>query len=179
MLLIDNGAEFAVKQVISYFDRPVTRIIRNEENIYVNPAWNQILGYFLRTEFEHLVIMNSDLIMQPGWSKALRQAQHDISCIPTDGSHLEDVEVFEGTPGVFIHLTREMAKLVYPIPTPPLVWFGDQWIYTRLRQAGYKTVIKSALKALHYHNGSQTVQRVPGISEIIEQDKAAWAKIGI
>lgn len=191
ILLIDNGAEPAVKEIINSFDKySNVHIIRNEKNIYVNPAWNQIINFFLNSEFDYLAIMNSDLIMQEDWYAILKTrwlASPDEIIIPTitqdkqfGGYTLSDVfiaqEVSEGTAGVFITLNKKQAEVIYPIPDVCKVWFGDEWIYTILRQLGYKTLIPENLLAYHYW--SQNVQKVEGISELIEEDKRQWEKTG-
>lgn len=177
VLLIDNRAEQSVKDVISSYN---CHKIHNKENIYVNPAWNQIIEFFLKNDYyDSLVIMNSDIIMENGWSDVLKKAETDIIAIPNLGDATEDVEVYSGTPGVFIHLNRKQAEIIYPIPEFIKVWFGDNWIYEILRSLGYKTIIYHELKASHYHNGSQNVSRVKGISEIIEEDKRQWELNGI
>jgi hypothetical protein len=176
LLIIDNGSEIDVKQAIKqmWFEYPNVKVIQNERNIYVNAAWNQIIDYFLKSHYDQLIIMNSDLIMTAGWSKHL---EDNISAIPSDGTHKQDEIVFNGTPGVFIQLNKEMAKLVYPIPESILVWFGDLWAYTKIRKAGYRTIVKANLIAQHWHNGSQTCQKLKNFQEIIAQDKLAWLEI--
>ena len=62
-----------------------------------------------------------------------------------------------------------MIELIYPIPETLKVWFVDNWIFDGLRKLGYKTLVLKNL--LTYHSWSQTVSKVKGISEIIEQDK--------
>lgn len=176
VLLIDNGAEQAVKDVISKYN---CHKIHNKENIFVNPAWNQIISFFLNNDYDTLVIMNSDIIMEKGWSGVLNKVETDIIAVPNLGSASEDVEVHSGTPGVFIHLNRKQAEIIYPITDCIKVWFGDNWIYQILRTLGYKTIVYHELKANHYHSGSQNVSRVKGISEIIEEDKRQWAERGI
>lgn len=179
VLIIDNGAEDDVKQAIRIFKDELHGhgifVIENEANKYVNPAWNQILKYFLDSEYyDQLIIMNSDLIMHKGWSQTL---VNGISCVSTGGEHKQDEEVFAGTPGIAIHLNKEMAKLVYPLPKSIKIWFGDQFIYEKIRKAGYKTIIRANWMVHHWHNGSQTCQKLPEFQEIIAQDKLAWLEI--
>ena len=193
VLVIDNGSGPDMIDMLSSF--PVSKykgklvIIRNPENVYVNPAWNQILEYFLDRddEYDELLIMNSDLVMCKDWYEVLKKhltlfpQNIPIPHITTNKNELgivnksqEVTHVFEGTPGVFICLNQVHASLIYPIPREIKVWFGDNWIYETLRK-WYSTVILSNLVA--YHSGSQTVSRVPGISELIEQDKIEWLKL--
>lgn len=177
LLIIDNGSDTDVKYSIDLVKNAYSnvKVIKHNKNIFVNPAWNEILAYFLNNgQYDQLIIMNSDLILSPRWSNFIEDG---ISCLTTDGSHTANTEAFEGTPGVFIHLNKEMARLVYPIPEEIKIWYGDLWIYSKLRKAGYKTIIKAGLIANHYHGGSQSCQKLPEFQEIIEQDKIAWVEI--
>lgn len=181
LLIIDNGSEDDVKQAITLMSAyndisHRVSLIRNAKNEYVTFAWNQILAAFLDSNcpHEHLVIMNSDMVMQPGWSKHLIDG---VSCVTTNGSHKVDTEVTEGVPGVFIHLNKAMARLVYPISATLRIWFGDTFIYNTLYKHGYKTVIKAGLIGDHVHNGSMTVKRLPEFQEVIQRDMIEWETI--
>ncbi len=180
VLVIDNGAEKRVKDMLlDYVHLPNFHIIINPENIYVNPAWNQIMQFFLKIDYKHLIIMNSDLIMHEDWDIVFRKRVSTVVLpVIVDNFYKVDVEsqkgvfVFSGTPGVFITMNRKQVELVYPIPSEILVWFGDLWIFTILREKGHHTFIPESLLAKHYW--SSTVSKVDGISEIIEKDKLAW-----
>ena len=84
LLLIDNGAEPSVKEVIKNFK---ATIIKNENNIYVNPARNQIIKWFLQnSKYDYLVIFSSDVVMQKNWLEILKNrwaVNPDEICIPT------------------------------------------------------------------------------------------------
>jgi hypothetical protein len=191
VLLIDNGAEQSVKQVLAYYKQKGAVVIRNEQNIYVNPAWNQIMQYFiLLSQYTHVVIMNSDLIMQKNWAEVLKNRwseNPDEICLPIMDVSKELVEgsvniqispaqrVYNGTPGVFITLSRKQVEMIYPIPERCKVWFGDNWIYDIMRALNYPTVIPENLLSHHYW--SQNVSKVAGISEIIEEDKKQWNEV--
>src|SRR5579859_4489331 len=73
LLIIDNGSENDVKQAIReiWHEHANVKVIQNAENLFVNPAWNQIIKYFLDSKYDQLVIMNSDLILELGWSSYL------------------------------------------------------------------------------------------------------------
>lgn len=172
VLLIDNGASPEVKIVISKYENLVgCYVIHNPENIYVNPAFNQIMYFFLKGSWDKLVIMNSDLIMSSGWSNHINED------IPIPGNGAERKVVTEGTSGEFTCLTRAMVEMGYPIPECIKIWFGDNFIWEVLRGVGYKTVIIPELCANHFHGGSQNVQRLPGISAMIEEDKVQWEQV--
>lgn len=192
VLLIDNGAEPSVSELLTFYNDNYKNVIliKNKDNVYVNPAWNQIMKLFLSDKsFERLCIMNSDVIMHYQWLDVLSFVEKFIAIVPCpqntslDGLK-DDICEFnnnfieaESVAGIFIALNRKQVELVYPIPNELKVWFGDNWIYDSLRKNGYSTVIVDSLKCFHY--GSQNVQRVKGISEIIEQDKLNWSKLNI
>lgn len=121
VLLIDNGAEKSVKNLLSsFFGMRNADIIHNEKNIYVNPAWNQILDFFLNhSNCDYLLIMNSDLIVHKHWDIVLKEflfRHSDTIPVPVISGDHESVkkdiglnefkytEVFQGTPGVCLSL---------------------------------------------------------------------------
>lgn len=189
VLIIDNGADEEVKVMLDgYAEDERIHVIQNPKNIYVNPAWNQILEYFMKWgRYDRLVIMNSDLSMGYLWDlvcSAQWNKDSDAILVPVINPK-EDIYpcpyllpatlVKEGTPGVFITLNRHQARLVHPIPDSIRIWFGDNWIYEILRASGYKTIIPPNLIATT--QWSQTIKRIPEAAEIIEQDKIAWPKL--
>ena len=195
LFLIDNGAEDGVKRVLNkYSNFPNVKVIHNNTNIFVNPAWQQSIDYFLaNSEYSHLIIMNSDLYMQKNWSKIVfnRLAENpDEIIIPNIGQDKfflgvdfndtlvsQATKVDSGTAGVFILINRKQAQIISPLPHDCCkIWFGDEYIYTILRQIGYDTVIPKNLHS--YHLWSANVNKVVGISEMIEDDKRQWELIG-
>lgn len=193
LLLIDNGAECSVKDVLKKYNKlDNVTIIHNQENMYVNYAWQQAIDYFLEhKEYTHLIIMNSDLIMHNSWDDVLKNrlkqklSEIPIPVVKEDSNLLFDVDMnitdnieipTSGTAGVFIVLNRKQVNIISPIPYNDIkVWFGDNWIYDILRNVGYVTVIPDNLLSFHYI--SQNIQKVKGISAIIEEDKKNWENI--
>ncbi len=187
LLLIDNGAEQSVKDLLEQYEgRQNVSVIHNQHNVYVNPAWNQIMNYFISwNKWDLCIIMNSDLVMHHRWHEQivdhynntpevipLPNASHDLAVLKTIMVHHRLEPVPGGIPGVFISLTKDQVKKVYPIPRELVVWYGDNWIYDIMRGIGHQTAIVHSL--LCYHAGSQNVQRVAGIEKIIEQDRQNW-----
>lgn len=189
VLVIDNGADEEVKVMLDeYSDDDWIYVLQNSKNIYVNPAWNQIIKWFLEhDEYDYLVIMNSDLTMGCLWYCICQYRWHhdkDEILIPSINPKDEIFPapymlpaklVSSGTPGVFITLNKKQARLVYPIPESIKIWFGDNWIYEILRGIGYNTVIPPNL--IGTTSWSQTIKRVPEAPQIIEQDKIEWPKL--
>lgn len=194
LLLIDNGAEQSVKDIINEFaPHPNVTVIHNDKNIYVNPAWNQILEHFLTSEnnYDYVLIMNSDLGLNKNWVNVLDEYLTRVPyaipypVVTDDPENLtkevnsvpSETELTGGVPGVLIVLHKKHARKVYPIPDVIKVWFGDNWIFLKLRNTGYKIFQLDNFLAYNYHNGSQNVNLVEGIKEIIENDKQEWEKI--
>lgn len=191
LLFIDNGGDEDIKKVVNdYHGHPRFHLISNEYNIFVNPAWNVLMKHFLKSDYELLCIMNSDLALNKQWSEVIRKrlrVNQNECMVPhvttdikrferiQDPSYMDSMVVTVGLPGVFFTLTKEQAAMVYPIPETLKIWFGDNWVFERLRKRGHKTIIPSSLVAIH--GNSQTVSRLPGISELIEIDKLEWEAI--
>lgn len=192
VLIIDNGARTETKDVIQqYAFLPNVIVHGNPENVYVTAAWNQAMRFFLESKYyDYLIIMNSDLTMQKQWPEACRaiwEGNPELSLIPTisDDKTLmfKDITipelaiwktVTEGTPGVFITLSKKQCEMCFPLNEHVKIWFNDNQIYDIVRAFG-STVIPTTLLA--YHHWSQTINAVPGIHAIIEQDKIAWENV--
>ncbi len=165
ILIGDNGSSDDVKRIIEkYESKENVKVIRETENIYVNPIWNKFMAYFLEhKEYDYLIILNSDLILQKNWAdvcknywsvfpdeilipknisdKNLLYREENTSITPAQ-------EVHSGTAGVFITMNRKQCEMVFPIPEEILVWFADNFIYETLRSF-YKTVIPDNLLSYH------------------------------
>lgn len=187
IILMDNGAEQNVKNVLSqYADAPNVMYVSNPTNIYVNPAWNHFIKSFLSTsDYDYLIILNSDLILQHDWLEVLKNRlekhPHEITLpVITPEFPVFNTEYQIGTKvdcctaGVFICLSRACATLINPIPENIRVWYGDNWIFDYLRGCGFETVVAPNLYANHFWGGSQSVQKTPDIAAIIESDKVQW-----
>ena len=178
LFIIDNNSDKAIKRIIE----PYKKIV-NPQNVYVNPAWNQILEEFLQSDHDVVVIMNSDLYLKHDVIQKLSELDLDkdktIACLNLvdkfDDCERKITYVNDGVAGVFIPLTKKMAKEVYPIPPEIKIWFGDNWIYQRLQKIGYRFTIYSDLQARHIWSSS--VGALPEAHQVIEQDKLAWLTV--
>lgn len=189
VLVIDNGASEGVKGIIKSFGDRI-KVIVNEKNIYVNPAWNQILKHFMHNmQYTHVVIFNSDAILPPNWPAQLDKfyKRYGGLGIPVPyetqdkrfawqeqdiNSPLQCIEIKDGIRGTCIILTRQQVNWVYPIPDEIKVWFGDNWIYDGLRRLDFSTYLIDNI--IVYHALSQNVSICPDAIEEIEGDKAWW-----
>lgn len=187
IILCANGADQDIIDLFYQYKEmsPRVSVWIEPVNIGVNPIWNKFLDYFIGGNYTHIGIMNNDIILQRQWLDYLNQvdSKQVPVCIEVDKDKVKEsidlcqdtTTVTEGTNGIFIWLTKEQARIVYPIPEAIKIWFGDNWIHFKLRKAGYPTVIHHNLRA--FHQGSVTIQSVDGVSEQIEKDKIEWEKI--
>jgi hypothetical protein len=173
ILIIDNDATEEIKKMISGYPHLI-----NEKNVYVNPAWNQIMKIFLNSNYDKLIILNSDMILEKDVIQKIQNIDIDKEgtiILPNVSDHhiSEGVREIEwGFPGIMIVLSRKMCELVYPIPESLKLWFGDDWIYRRLIKNGYKLRVHYDIKAKHA--GSRSIVSLKEAVEIIEQDKINW-----
>ena len=177
ILIIDNNATPDIKRLIE----PYNKII-NAKNVYVNPAWNQLMEYFLaHPEFDTIIILNSDIYLKNDVCAKIKLIDLDIQKViplvtgvsafsdsPDPVSHV----VKDGVPGVFICLSRKMVEHVYPIPNEIKLWYGDNWIFNKLQLLDYKMTVYSDLQAIM--DWSRSIGLLPEAHEIIEEDKKAW-----
>lgn len=151
----------------------------NKTNNYCNGAWNQAMAYFLKhKKYDWLVLSSQDVIMKKGWSKLLQPKDKEVYVPGYAGEYhkLNDanpaqMELVGGVAGACTFLPREAVELVYPIPKELRLWFGDQWMFTRLRKHGWR-VMQGTMAAYHY--GSLSIFENPSAYQVIEADKIAW-----
>lgn len=176
LIIIDNNSTPEIKKIISNKNKIV-----NPHNLFVNPAWNQIMEYFLSTDNDILIILNSDMIVREGSLDIIRNIDIDGDMsimlpkqVKQFSSHIsQDIQTIPwGYPGIMIILTRKMCEIVYPIPSGIKLWFGDDWMFKNLINAGYSLRIYSSIECIH--GGSRSLFSLPDYSSIIEQDKIEW-----
>lgn len=190
IILCANGADYDIVELMHQY-----KVLKPERvsvwiepvNIGVNPIWNKFVEHFLRSHYTHIGILSSDVILQKQWLEYLEMWGTDNEqhiCVEVDKDKVKEsidfsvsdsFVVTEGTNGIFIWLTKEQAKIAFPIPDGIKIWFGDNWIHERLRRAGYPTVIHHNFRA--FHGGSVTLKAMAGTDALIEQDKIEWERI--
>ena len=152
----------------------------NKVNNYCNGGWNQAMRVFLAGDWEYLALGSSDVILSKDWHKKIPNTKNEV-WVPTYSPDLEKMKNWRGTikeliggvAGVFTVLPREAVKIVYPIPRELKLWFGDEYMYGKLRATGWH-VCQSEFTAFHY--GSLSIFSNPKSNSIIESDKLAWEK---
>ena len=187
VIIIDNGSTDEAKAGIATFEDHID-VVCNPENIYVNPAWNQIAERFLASQAEVLVVANSDLIAKPGWAETLFSRHRESRArefwfgrrtgdqreveVEAPRSHTTRESGAPNTRGGFFALTRAAVQLVFPLPAPPLIWYGDDWIFNILLRVGFRAVTLEDVVVWHAESVSQ--KRLPDLNSIVGQDRQQW-----
>lgn len=166
LLIVDNGSGPDVKQAID--SKGI--VIRNDVNRYVNPAWNQIMQFFLDRpgRYDLLVIANSDLGMTAGWASKLRAHR---------SSHPQEQIIFgkvgpERSMGAFFAMTRRSVLACCPIPDDILIYGGDDFIFEVNRRVGFSETVAEGVTMTHAVSG--TISKSPELWEIGKPDNGCW-----
>lgn len=163
LLIVDNGSAVDVKQAIA----GKGLVIRNAVNRYVNPAWNQMMEWFLArsSQYDLLVLANSDLVLDPGWADKLRRHR---------AAHKEDQIIFgkvdptHSSMGAFFAMTRGAVEATYPIPDDILIYGGDDYIFAMCGGVGFPMHVVDDLRMFHEVSG--TIKKSPELWAIGGQD---------
>jgi len=167
ILIVDNGASPDVKR--SIVDKGI--LIRNDVNRYVNPAWNQMMEWFLARSdrYDLLVLANSDLVLDPGWAKKLRAHR---------AAHRQEQIIFGKvgpeltSMGAFFAMTKGAVRAVCPIPDEILIYGGDDFIFEVNRRLGFSETVVEDLTMFHAVSG--TISKSPELWEIGRRDNVQW-----
>ena len=135
------------------------------------------MEYGLVHDYDLIGLGSSDAELLPGWYAALEYRLKNFSneiWIPSLTDAVE-VEYAESVAGYFSFLPRAAVHTVYPIPATLRHWFGDQYMFEKLRSMGWKTAILPSVKAKHQQ--SAITYRTPEAYTVIAQDAAAWKEL--
>jgi glycosyltransferase involved in cell wall biosynthesis len=173
LLIVDNGSTSDVKQVIS--GRGI--VIHNDVNRYVNPAWNQMMRFFLdhQGSYDLLVIANSDLVLDSGWSAKLREHRqanrHEQTIFGIDTRRQRR------SAGAFFAMTRSAVAASCPIPDDLLVFGGDDFIFYVSIGIGCREHVVPSITMTHVERG--TYDKSPEVWNIAQRDTDRWIARGL
>jgi GT2 family glycosyltransferase len=167
LLIVDNNSAPDVKHALD--GKGI--VIRNDANRYVNPAWNQMMEWFLARigRYDLLVLANSDLVLDAGWAAKLRahretnrKEQIIFGKVGPEHSSL----------GAFFAMTRRAVEATHPIPDDILIYGGDDFIFEVNRRVGFSESVIEDLTMFHAVSG--TISKSPELWEIGHRDNARW-----
>ncbi len=195
VLFFDNGSQPPFKDMLS----PSVEYIRKPENVYVNPAWNEI---FDLCDTKYVTLLNNDCL--PLRDSYFDDVIHDMeendlsmsSCKTVDIKALTKARIlfyglwdkllsqFDMNPvekakrqGWLMTLNLENYKQCnYKIPHELKVWYGDDWIADQLFKNGYKGVVYKNALAIHVQSTSSGSQH---IKDVIAKDSETVKKYNI
>lgn len=189
VVAVDNGGSLDVKRALEEMARDIT-VIRNERNVYVNPAWNQLADKFLASNSEILVLANADLAVAPGWAASLLMRHEQtkengkqefwwghfghLGSKPPSSEEADAAS--QCSCGSFFALTKVAVKICFPIPGELLIWYGDNWIVTKLTRARYRGVTLRNVFCWP-PTASVSQRRLPELNSILIRDQEAWRRI--
>ena len=192
ILFYDNGSNPSFKGMIhdSNF-----KYHRNEKNIYVNPAWNEI---FDLVKTKYLTLLNNDCLIQSSnyFSDVLSHMEQNkiiISSCKTKNiksynffnkifykikykCHSKSLEFSNNARRQGWLMTINLKKyktLDYKIPSYLKVWYGDDWIWSQIILHNLNYSLYKNRYALHVKSSSTS-----NMSSIIEDDIKNIEKYG-
>ncbi|MBB1517115.1 glycosyltransferase [Tessaracoccus sp. MC1679] len=161
------------------WDLPNVRVLQQERNIFVNPAWN--LG--VRTaQGEFLAILNDDILpledLLGEVSRALRWKRlvglvglHSSCFRASDASTKWWRPAYERTDGYGVAMFLRRVDYV-PIPDDMKVWYGDDWLMSRQRKRNW------VLGGFPVETEMSATSSSPVFDQIKASDEEAWHRHG-
>lgn len=190
LFLLDNGSTDGTSELFKSYQPEV--FIRHENNDSIHIAWNKLLREAAARDPELIVLSNNDLLVGPGWADAaLREVKKNPhryflpnGGVGTHGSFDADVAATLPTlpqttvparAGWFLMFPPAALPIFLPVPEELVLWYGDDYIHTKLQAAGY--TCESITDCCVLHHGSVTFLRRPGYTEIVARDKIVYNEI--
>lgn len=198
LFLLDNGSSGRGTHEYMKSVRPDSWVLRVEQNQWVYGGWNILLEAALKESPEAICLLSNDVQVGPGWlSPVMREIaagglryflpngnfkihggfDRDVLEYLRDFDKIHPQRTVPGRAGWAIFFTPEAVRQFLPLPTSLKLWYGDDYIHWKLRNAGYRceTILDSC--ALHF--GSKTLEAMNQAEKcrIIAQDKAEYERL--
>lgn len=186
ILFFDNGSTPSYKDLLG----PSIEYVRKPENIYVNPAWNEIFDLCIT---KYVTLLNNDCLpLRDNYFDGVIQDMECnnlsmTSCKTVDIKTLTKAHIFffglwdkwlslfnlnpvskAKRQGWLMTLNLEhYKKCDYKIPDELKVWYGDDWIADQIYKNGYKGAIYRNALAIHVKGTSSGSKH---IKDVISKD---------
>lgn len=198
IIIIDNTVDASFKRVYSQLLNDRYTIVENSKNILVNPSWNKGMEI---VESEHYLILNDDILCHESILSLCEKKLYDdlsiglltvrtidpMSPLGYESIYQNEVDQedsplwgdagFTGlnqNPGWF--MCGRTSEWVY-IPEDIKVFYGDNFIYSTIRNSG-KKILRLDSHPISHH-ASSTIDKLVGHDEAVEnaiaQDHANWS----
>jgi hypothetical protein len=187
LVLCDNGSSPPLADLARQYD---CRHVRYRLNRYVNSVWNDLLA---TTRADYLTLLNNDCLVRDRYLSDLPRAMRDAGLALAAPTCLEvdDITAFCGTVDAEYAppevdpvakrdghvMTIEMAawrRHGRPIPRVIRVWYGDDWIWGLLREAGCtcgQWVNRSCISESSHRGSGRTIRSSRDVARVIERDR--------
>jgi len=186
---LDNGSSDGSLEWLKSLQLDPYVIMRNEGNESLSKCWNQVLEEALKHDPELVCLTNNDILVGPGWLDGIvaQEKKGDKAYWLPNGalpfprfedhvrSRVKTGRTYKGRAGWCLFFRPEAVKEFLPIPEELRLWYGDDFIHWKLKQAGYECLTVDDCCA--YHFGSKTVETVGKIQHIIDADKVVYNRI--
>lgn len=142
------------------------KLINLEENIYVNPAWNELAK---EAEWEYLLFLNNDITLFKNFDIKLisYHEKWKITCPATFQKWWDNWFIQSKN----INWTCFMVSKEdwIDIPDNIKLWYGDDYLF--------RTYWVTWIHEYVTHWWSQTLNKLPEVNKIIENDAKEWVKV--
>ena len=176
IIFYDNGSEPPFQSILN--DNNIS-YHRNNKNIYVNPAWNELFNIVTS---KYLTLLNNDCFIEsPNYFNEIipHMEKHNIilsSCKTKDISNYNPIikhfykilyYIFNNKPLKYSSNARrqgwlmtlnleEYKKLEFIIPSYLKLWYGDDWIWSQVMKNNLKYAIYTNRYALHIRSSTSS-----------------------
>lgn len=204
LFLLDNGStDPRVLQYMKSLAPEISVVTRNEQNRWVYGAWNQNGELALRENPELVCFMSNDVQVGRDWldpiMREYRRDQlngqkryflmngqfHDHANFDLEVERAiskwnavpREERTAPGRCGWCFFVTPVAMRLFLPIPETLKLWYGDDWVHLKLREAGYKCV--TVLDSCAIHFGSKTLEVMDPMerNRMIAADKVEYERL--
>lgn len=186
---LDNGSSDGSFEWLQTMQVTPRVLLRNEGNESLSKCWNRVLQTALEHGAELLCLTNNDIVVGPGWLDGIVEQYkkgQKAYWLPNGAvpffrfedrvrERAKTGRTTKGRAGWCMFFRKETVNEFLPIPEELRLWYGDDFIHWKLKQAGYECLTVDDSCA--YHFGSKTVETIGKIQHIIDADKIVYNRI--
>lgn len=162
---------------------------RNENNESIHKGWNDLARRGISAGADIIIISNNDLIVGPGWlDPVVRELRPGVKRyflpygdVPADDAAMRATAIANAgktsraDAGWCMMFHREAIQHWMPIPEELQLWYGDNWIHTKLREQGY--TCESLWDCCVHHYTSTSCAARDGFAEIVAKDREIYNRL--
>lgn len=167
VIMLDNWSTDWTWEYLRDIDWWRLSTISLEENIYVNPAWNMLAKH---AKWSHILFLNNDITLFKNFDhKLLSYHINGMITCPYTKQHWNNDPEFYQTDNINWTCFLINKEDYVEIPNEMKLWWGDNYLY----QIRWVKWIREPV----IHWWSQTLNKLPELNAIIDNDRKEWIKI--